>query len=102
MQMFPKWKYHASNPALVVETEEAEEALGGEWFDTPADVADAAALAAAMKGAQADGEITEEERVALLELARSMNLTPHHRLGADKLLAMIEEERARVAAAASE
>lgn len=100
MQNFPKWKYHATNPALVVDDEVAEEALGAEWFDTPADAADASTIANATKEAETDGEITEEERLGLLELARSMNLTPHHRLGADKLLAMIQEERDRVAKAA--
>lgn len=100
MQTFPKWKYHATNPAQVVDDEVAEEALGTDWFDTPAEATDASAIATAMKDAEADGEITEEERLGLLELARSMNLTPHHRLGADKLLAMIQEERDRVAKAA--
>lgn len=32
---FPKWKYHPALAALIVETPEQEDDLGGEWADTP-------------------------------------------------------------------
>lgn len=37
-QAFPKWKYHADQGARVVESKEAEEALGAGWVDSPADL----------------------------------------------------------------
>lgn len=40
-QAFPKWKYHASKEAVIVESKEAESALGDEWVDSPADVVSA-------------------------------------------------------------
>lgn len=33
---YPRWKYHRSEPAVIVETPEAEAKLGAEWSDTPA------------------------------------------------------------------
>lgn len=36
MQEFPKWKYHRSNPACVVDDRKHEISLGDEWEDTPA------------------------------------------------------------------
>lgn len=32
---FPKWKYHRTEPARTVETEDEDRALGDEWADTP-------------------------------------------------------------------
>lgn len=32
---FPKWKYHPSLAALIVESQREEDDLGGEWADTP-------------------------------------------------------------------
>ena len=34
---YPKWKYHAIEPACVVDSEEAEKALGKGWFNHPND-----------------------------------------------------------------
>lgn len=34
---YPKWKY-SQKEALIVDDAEAEAALKGKWFDTPADV----------------------------------------------------------------
>lgn len=101
MQTHPKWLYHPQLPATMVDDSNAEEALGDGWFDTPAEAQEAAALAAS-SGSGDDDKITEAERLELLELARSMGLKPHHRLAADKLLTLIEEERARVAAQKNE
>lgn len=33
---FPKWKYHETEPAVIVNTPEEEEALGEGWAETPA------------------------------------------------------------------
>lgn len=91
MHTYPKWKYHATEQAVVVDDESAEQALGESWFDTPAEAKEAAEQFAKLP---ADGdEITEEERLELLEIAKSMGLNPHHKLGAAKLLALIEEAR---------
>jgi hypothetical protein len=38
---FPKWKYHATKPALIVPDKAAEEALGEDWYDHPDDAATA-------------------------------------------------------------
>jgi hypothetical protein len=36
MDSYPKWKYHATKEAVVVDSEEEEKALGKGWKDTPA------------------------------------------------------------------
>ena len=33
---YPKWKYHAEKPALIVHSEEEEKALGKGWAESPA------------------------------------------------------------------
>lgn len=35
--MYPKWKYHPVKEARVVHSEEAEQSLGPEWFESPAE-----------------------------------------------------------------
>jgi hypothetical protein len=35
MTEFPKWKYHDTEAACIVDTAEAEAALGADWRDTP-------------------------------------------------------------------
>jgi hypothetical protein len=35
-QQYPRWKYHASGKAVIVNDPEAESALGEGWADTPA------------------------------------------------------------------
>jgi hypothetical protein len=99
MHTHPKWKYHATLPAQIVDDKIAEESLGDNWYDTPAEAKERAGDKKDKPSAgESDDEITEEERLGLLELARSMGLNPHHRLGADKLLALIQKERDRKAA----
>lgn len=82
---YPKWKYHASKPALIVENELAEENLGLGWHDTPADAA-------------ADVQITDDEleaqRRALLDRAAELGLQIHHRSGIDKIRSAIDEHAA--------
>jgi hypothetical protein len=43
---FPTWRYHASKPAVIVHTTEAEAALGSGWFDCPTKAAQDAEAAA--------------------------------------------------------
>lgn len=38
MSNYPKWKYHAEKPAVIVQSEEAEKALGAGWVESPADL----------------------------------------------------------------
>ena len=35
-QPYPAWRYHASKPPVIVQTEEESDRLGDEWTDTPA------------------------------------------------------------------
>lgn len=42
MSQYPKWKYHASQPAKIVQTQQQESALGAGWTDSPATVNDPA------------------------------------------------------------
>lgn len=34
---FPKWKYHSTKDALIVQDEEQEKALGSGWGESPAE-----------------------------------------------------------------
>ena len=34
---YPKWKYHKTEEPQLVESEEQEKELGGEWKESPAD-----------------------------------------------------------------
>ena len=36
MQSYPSWRYHRTAEPVIVEHPEADQALGGEWADTPA------------------------------------------------------------------
>jgi hypothetical protein len=49
MNQFPKWKYHATEPARVVHDEAAETALGDDWAESPADHQPASAEPAPVK-----------------------------------------------------
>ena len=33
---YPRWRYHATKPDTLVNSEREEKALGGGWFDNPA------------------------------------------------------------------
>jgi hypothetical protein len=35
---FPKWKYHETQNAVIVQDPDEESALGEGWFDSPADI----------------------------------------------------------------
>jgi hypothetical protein len=39
MDYFPKWKYHATSTAVIVQNEAEEVALGDEWGNSPAEFA---------------------------------------------------------------
>ena len=39
MSGFPRWKYHAEKPAIIVKSEEEEKSLGHEWVNSPAEKA---------------------------------------------------------------
>lgn len=98
MHAYPKWKYHATEAAVVVDDKKSDEELGDDWFDTPAEAMESADRQAAAQGAEGDDtKITEEERLGLLDLAKSMGLKPHYKLSGDKLLTMITDERERLA-----
>lgn len=88
MNQFPKWKYHATLPALVVDNSTAEEDLGLGWHDTPAE----ALAAAAEEDTSADD--AEEYRKELLTKAKALGLSIHHLTGAEKILAAIAAHEA--------
>lgn len=50
---YPKWKYHAEYPAMIVSSAEDEDGLGDGWFDTPWEP----------KGEDQDGNKVEGEQV---------------------------------------
>lgn len=81
---FPKWKYHAKNPATVVEDAEAEAALGEAWFDTPAE---------AGEGAEPDG-YSDEDRQALFAKAVALGLSPRSNARAETVALAIAAKEA--------
>jgi len=109
----PKWKY-SKTAALIVDDAEAEEALGEGWFDSPAELQahldeQARQIDEQLRQSRAerladkelDDEIkrlqgeTEEPKVdieGLRKIADERGLTYHHKLGADKLEALIKED----------
>jgi hypothetical protein len=36
MQYYPSWRYHRTEPAVIVNSPEEDDALGSGWADTPA------------------------------------------------------------------
>lgn len=90
---YPKWKYHASKPALIVDDELSEENLGLDWHDTPAEAA---------ANVQASDDELEAQRRTLLDRAAELGLQLHHRTGIDKAQAAIDEHEAAVAQANAE
>lgn len=38
MSSYPKWLYHPTEPAVVVEDEASHKALGPGWVESPADI----------------------------------------------------------------
>lgn len=59
-QEYPRWKYHQTEPAVIVQDAEADKALGKDWHNDPALVNPAAPR-----------EYTEEERQELLAHAKA-------------------------------
>lgn len=117
MNTHPKWKYHATEAARIVDTVEEEENLQLGWFDTPAEalqherariqreeddlIAEALRLknlggSASGTGAgagAADDEAAKADaeiyRKELLAQAKEKGLNLHHMTGAEKILAAI-------------
>jgi hypothetical protein len=87
MTEFPKWKYHASEKALIVDDQAAEEALGLGWFDTPAEALDAAAAVDTDDSAE-QAEIYRKE---LLAKAKELGINIHHMSGVEKIQAAIDD-----------
>lgn len=86
MNTHPKWKYHATLPALMVDNEAAEEALGLGWFDTPAEAADA--VEPDDDDAAEQAEIYRKE---LLAKAKDLGISIHHMSGVEKIQAAIDD-----------
>lgn len=118
MSAHPKWKYHATQQAQIVDTADAESGLPSGWFDTPAEAKaaqeaiEASRLAEQARiDAEAEAELqrlantptkvlTDEEKAAaaadaenyrkeLLEKAKELGLKPHHLTKAENLMALI-------------
>lgn len=89
MNTHPKWKYHASLPAVMVDDERAEEDLGLGWFDTPAE-----ALEAVDIDDEDPAEQAEIYRKELLAKAKDLGISIHHMSGVEKIQAAIDEHNA--------
>ena len=85
MSEYPKWKYHATEQALVVDDIDAEEALGHGWFDTPAEAQ--ASVGDDDEDAKADAEA---KRKALLAEAKALGIDIYHTSGIEKIQAAID------------
>lgn len=83
---FPKWKYHATEAACVVDDAEAEKALGKGWGDTP--------HTAALPEPSA---YSEEDRQAMLAEAKALGLKPKSNAKAETLALAIAAHKAGVA-----
>lgn len=84
MSTHPKWKYHSKEPAVIVDDEDAEEALGLGWYDTPAE---------ALENAEPEEDDSEEHRKELLAKAKELGLNLHHRSGIDTIQAAIDAHK---------
>ena len=78
MKVYPSWRYHRTEAAKIVHSEEEDQALGEGWADTPA----------AFEAAQADTgssepKITQEEAEALLNGGQA-EITPEAVVTADE------------------
>ncbi len=83
MNLFPKWKYHATEEGQIVESADAEKGLPAGWYDTPAEALKAAGVG---KGGVDTDEVYRKE---LLEKAKAMGLSIHHMTGTEKIVAAI-------------
>lgn len=88
---YPKWLFHATKPAVVVDDEAGEQDLGLGWFSTPAEAADSIDSDTAL----------EAQRQALLDKAAELGIQLHHRTGIDKAQAAIDDHLAIQAAQAA-
>lgn len=84
MSEFPKWRYHATKQALIVDDREAEEALGFGWFDTPAEAQEAA------EPEEDDKAAAEAYRKELLAKAKALGIEIYHTSGVEKIQAAID------------
>lgn len=89
MSEFPKWRYHATKQALIVDDKDAEEALGLGWFDTPAE-----AQAAAPVDEEDDKAAAEAYRKELLAKAKALGIEIYHTSGVEKIQAAIDAHNA--------
>lgn len=91
MLEFPKWRYHATKSALIVDDKAAEEALGLGWYDTPAEAA--ANAEPEDEPAKEDEAEAELHRKELLYKAKTLGLNLHHRSGIDTIQAAIDAHK---------
>lgn len=85
MTEFPKWKYHATEKAIVVDDQNAEEALSEGWFDTPAE-----ALASFVDDDECAKADAEAKRKELLAEAKALGIDIYHTSGIEKIQAAID------------
>lgn len=90
MSEFPKWRYHATKQAMIVDDADAEEALGLGWFDTPAEAL-AASVAEKHEDEYDDNDkaAAEAYRKELLAKAKAMGIEIYHTSGVEKIQAAI-------------
>src|SRR6185295_20156862 len=102
MSQYPKWKYHATEQALIVDDLDAEEALGEGWFDTPAEASESALDDSNDSGDDSDDSDdsgddddaakadAEAKRKALLAEAKALGIDIYHTSGIEKIQAAID------------
>ena len=93
MSQYPKWKYHATEQALIVDDLDAEEALGEGWFDTPAEADESALDDSDDSGDDSDDAAktdAEAKRKALLAEAKALGIDIYHTSGIEKIQAAID------------
>lgn len=90
MELFPKYKYHKTNEPVIVQNEDEEKALEGDWSDAPVPVSPDEAKAAEEDGL--DG-MSRTELVAYASEKYGLKLDA--RLKHDTLVEAIEAEAAK-------
>lgn len=83
---FPKWKYHANQPSVIVNSDKEEKDLGKDWYDTPAEVAG--------KGPNPESAYSEDDRLALIAEAKALGLKPKSNAKAETVALAIEAHKA--------
>lgn len=84
MQEYPRWKYHQTEPAVIVQDADEDKALGKAWHNDPA-----------LANPSPAHEYTEEERQELLVLADTLGVKVGKTWKAETISKAVDEARAK-------